>query len=121
MNHILIALQIFVALGIFNVWLLRYGKETKWRGGAAKNMKDEFLAYGLPVWFMIGIGIVKVSLAIGLIVGVWVPVVTKPAAAALAALMIGAIAMHVKVKDPVQRALPAIAMFLLSALIALAN
>jgi len=121
MNYTLVALQIFVALGIFNVWLLRYGKETKWRGGTAKNMKEEFLAYGLPVWFMVCIGIAKVSLAIGLLVGVWIPVVTKPAAAALAVLMLGAVAMHVKVQDPVQRALPAIAMFLLSALIALAN
>jgi hypothetical protein len=121
MNYIIVALQIFVALGIFNVWLLRYGKETKWRGGTAKNMKEEFLVYGLPVWFMVCIGIAKVSLAIGLIVGLWIPVVTKPAAAALAVLMLGAVAMHVKVKDPVQRALPAIAMFLLSALIALAN
>jgi uncharacterized membrane protein YphA (DoxX/SURF4 family) len=121
MNVVLTGIQMVVALGIFNVWLLRNGKETKWRGGTAKNMKEEFLAYGLPVWFMVCIGIAKVSLAIGLLVGVWIPVITKPAAAALAVLMLGAVAMHMKVKDPVQRALPAIAMFLLSALITLAS
>jgi uncharacterized membrane protein YphA (DoxX/SURF4 family) len=121
MNFIFTAIQIVVALGILNVWLLRYAKETKWRGGTAKNMKEEFLVYGLPVWSMVVIGIAKVSCAVGLIVGIWVPVVTKPAAAVLAVLMLGAVSMHVKVKDPAQRALPAIAMFLMSALVALTS
>jgi uncharacterized membrane protein YphA (DoxX/SURF4 family) len=119
MDLVLLIIQIIVALGIFNVWLLRYGKETNWRGGTAKNMKEEFLAYGLPVWFMVIIGISKVSLATLLIIGVWIPMLTKPAAAILAILMLGAVSMHVKVKDPIQKALPAITMFLLSAIVAL--
>lgn len=26
-------IQVIVALGIYNVWLLRFGKATSWRGG----------------------------------------------------------------------------------------
>lgn len=118
MNTLLTIVQVCVALGIFNVWLLRYGKETNWRGGTAKNMKQEFLAYGLPVWFMVAIGCVKVSLATLLIIGVWVPALTQPAAGILAILMLGAVSMHVKVRDPIKKALPALSMLVLSAVVA---
>jgi hypothetical protein len=37
--------QVIIALGIFNVWIVRYGKETSWRGGDAINMQEEFSAY----------------------------------------------------------------------------
>lgn len=113
MNILLIILQIIVALGIFNVWLLRYGKETHWRGGTAKNMVEEFITYDLPAWFMVVIGFVKVSLAILLIIGIWMPVIVLPAAAALAILMLGAVSMHIKVKDSIAKALPATIMLLL--------
>ena len=42
--------QVIAALGIFNVWIIRFGKATNWRGGDAKNLKDEFQVYGLPGW-----------------------------------------------------------------------
>jgi len=119
MQTAIIMIQIIVALGIFNVWLLRYGKETHWRGGTAKNMKEEFATYGLSVWFMVVIGFLKVSLATLLIIGVWIPMLTKPSATILAVLMLGAVSMHVKVKDSVKKALPALTMFLLSAIVAL--
>jgi uncharacterized membrane protein YphA (DoxX/SURF4 family) len=60
----------------------------------------EFLAYGLPVWFMWVVGTLKVSLAILLIVGLWKNYLTQPAAIGIAVLMLGAIAMHFKVGDP---------------------
>lgn len=121
MDILIAVIQIIVALGIFNVWLVRYGKETNWRGGSAKNMKEEFAAYGLPAWFMVVIGTLKVSLATLLIIGLWIPALTGPSAAALAVLMLGAVSMHVKVKDPVQKALPAVTIFLLAAIVALAG
>lgn len=117
MDILLVIIQIIIALGIFNVWVLRYRKQTPWRGGTAKNMKEEFLVYGLPVWFMIAIGIIKVTLAILLVVGIWIPIVVKPAATILAVLMLGAISMHIKVKDSFKKSLPAIIMFVLSVLI----
>ena len=113
-------IQVVVALGIYNVWLLRFGKSTNWRGGTARTMKEEFAVYGLPGWFMGVVGFLKLLFATLLIVGLWVPVVTRPAAAGLAVLMAGAVAMHFKVKDPPLRSLPAFVMLVLSLLVALA-
>jgi hypothetical protein len=118
MESIVFATQIVIALGIFNVWLVRPGKATEWRGGTAQNLKEEFAAYGLPDWSMGLIGFLKLLCAALLIVGIWVPVVTQPAAIALAVLMLGAVAMHVKVKDPAQRSLPALIMLLLCLVVA---
>ena len=98
-------IQVAVALGMYNVWLLRFGKSTNWRGGTAR--KEEFAVHGLPGWFMGVVGFLKLLFATLLIVGVWYPVVTRPAAGGLAVLMAGAVAMHFKVKDPPLRSLPA--------------
>ena len=114
MQNFIVLCQIIIALGIFNVWIIRYGKETNWRGGEAKNMKEEFAAYGLPSEFMVFIGAAKILLAICLIIGIWIPLLVKPAAIAMAFLMIGAVSMHVKVKDSLQKSLPAFTMLLLS-------
>lgn len=110
--------QIIIALGIFNVWILRYGKPTSWRGGDAKSMREEFEVYGLPVWFMRVIGTLKLLFATLLIAGVWFPVLTTPAALGLAVLMLGAVAMHIKVKDPLKRSLPAFSVLVLCLFVA---
>lgn len=119
MSIILIALQLTVAFGLLNVWLLRYKKETKWRGGSAQNMTEEFENYGLPKWFMFLVGFLKISIATLLIIGIWLPLLVKPSAAILTVLMLGAVSMHLKVKDPVSKALPAIFMLVLAILITL--
>ncbi len=112
-------LQIIIALGIVNVWLLRFGGATEWRGGSAQNMTEEFSVYGLPGWFMRVIGVLKISLAALLIVGVWVPEITRYAALGMVILMLGAVSMHIKVGDPARKSLPAIAMLTMSAVVAL--
>ena len=110
--------QIVIALGIFNVWLLRYGRPTTWRGGSAGNMKEEFAVYGLPGWSVNVIGALKLLLAAALIAGGWIPGLTRPAAIGLAVLMLGAVAMHVKVQDPLQKSLPAFTLLVLSSVVA---
>jgi hypothetical protein len=110
--------QIIIALGIFNVWILRYGKASPWRGGNAANMKEEFAVYGLPSWFVGIIGFLKILFAILLIVGIWYPLVTQPAALGIALLMIGAMIMHIKVKDPIKKSLPSFTLFILSLIVA---
>ena len=117
-NTVLIA-QLILALGIFNVWLIRQAKPSLWRGGNANSLDDEFATYGLPAWFKNLIHILKVGLAIILIVGIWFPALTKPAAAGIALLMLGAIAMHFKVNDPLKKSAPATGMLLLASAIAL--
>jgi len=106
----LLILQVVIALGIVNVWILRFSKTTAWRGSSATNMKEEFQAYGLPPWSVAVIGFLKLACAAALLAGIWFPVVTQPAAIALAVLMLGAILMHLKVKDPPKKSLPAFIM-----------
>ena len=121
METAVLVAQIVIALGIFNVWILRFGKATSYRGGAASNMREEFAAYGLPPWSVYVIGALKLLLAGLLIAGVWVHPLTRPAAIGMAALMLGALAMHVKVKDPALKSLPALTMLALSAFVAIAS
>mgnify|MGYP003318497625 CR=1 FL=1 len=56
MDSLVISLQVITALGIFNVWFIRSGAKTRWRGGEARNMKEEFGVYGLkpPVMIVAG-------------------------------------------------------------------
>jgi hypothetical protein len=119
MDYLLIALKLIVALGILNVWLLRSGKATAYRGRDARTLREEFAAYGLPFWFMCVIGVLKVGLALALLTSLWIPGWTQPAAVGMATLMLGAFVMHLKVKDPIQKALPSIAVFAMSVAIAL--
>ena len=118
METVSIIIQLVIALGIFNVWILRYGKSTNWRGGTAKTMREEFEVYGLPVWFMQCIGGLKILLAALLIAGIWISALTMPAAIGMAVLMSGAIIMHFKVKDPLQKSMPAFTMLVLSVAVA---
>lgn len=118
MHTLSTVLQIIIALGIFNVWLLRFGSSTEWRGGEAQNMKEEFAAYGLPAWFMIAIGIAKVGLASLLLAGLWLPEITRFAALGMVALMLGAVSMHIKVGDPLRKSLPALSMLAMSTFVA---
>lgn len=119
MEYIRVALQLIVALGILNVWLLRAGKTTPYRGGDAKNLRQEFAAYGLPFWFMCLVGTLKVSLAIALLVAIKFPEIARPAAVGMGLLMLGAFIMHLKVKDPISKSLPSLAVLALCIAIAL--
>lgn len=118
MEPIIIICQIIIALGILNVWILRFGKSTNWRGGNATNMKEEFAAYGLPGWFMGVICFLKILFALSLLAGLWFQPLTKPAAAGMAILMLGAVSMHIRVKDPLKKALPAFTLLALCLLVA---
>ena len=113
--------QTAAALWILNVWFLRFNKDTGYRGGDATNMKEEFAEYGMSETTMYAVGATKVGLATLMLVGHRVPKLVRPASAGLAVMMLGAIGMHVKVGDPVKRALPAISVFTLSATSAVLN
>jgi hypothetical protein len=119
MKYLIIVLQLVVALGILNVWLLRANRATAYRGGNAKNMREEFATYGLPYWFMCVIGVLKVGLAVSLLAALWFHNLAQPAAIGMGLLMLGAFIMHLKVKDPISKALPSIAMLAMCAAIAL--
>lgn len=120
MKTAVLVIQIVIALGIFNVWLLRFGKVTAWRGGSAESMNEEFKTYGLPPWSVSVVGFFKLAFAACLIAGIWFPFLVRPAAIGIAVLMLGAVAMHVKVKDPAKKSLPALTMLVLSVFVAVA-
>jgi uncharacterized membrane protein YphA (DoxX/SURF4 family) len=114
---VLTTIQVIVALGLLNVWLIRSNWSTAYRGGDAKTLKEEFAVYGLPGWFCTLVGFLKVTSALALLLGIWFPQLVLPAAAMITALMIGAVSMHAKVKDPIGKTLPAAAMLLMSAIL----
>lgn len=111
--------QVIIALGIFNVWILRPGKSTAYRPGQAGSIMEEFAAYGLPRWAVFVVGGLKLALAVALLVGLWFPAVARVAALGMAVLMAGAIAMHLKAGDPPKKSLPAASLLTLSLLVAL--
>ncbi|MDA9846214.1 DoxX family protein [bacterium] len=110
METIRLALQVIVAFGLLNVWLLRSRKPSPYRGKGAKSMGEEFAAYGLPKGAMWVVGALKVSVAMALLLGIWIPWVVFPAATLLILLMVGAFVMHLKVRDPFERSIPSLLM-----------
>ena len=112
-------LQVVVGLGLLNVWLVRAQSSTAFRGGSAQSLREEFAAYGLPDWFFYLVGVLKIGSGVLLIVGIWVPEVVPPAAGTVAVLMVGALSMHAKVKDPLIKSLPALLMLLMAVAIVL--
>ena len=110
-------LQLIISIGLINVWLLRFNKATEYRGGNAKNMNEEFIAYGLPEWSMYLVGFLKVAIAIMLIVSIWIEKLLFYNLIVLTALMIAAVFMHLKVKDPIKKSYPALSILFMIALI----
>ena len=116
MEYFIYGLQIIVGVSLINVWLIQPNKPTPYRGGEAKTIFEEFKVYGLPAWSCYAIGFIKVTLGIMLIAGIWVTQLTLPSAAGLALLLIGSVAMHLKIKDPLKKSFPA-ALFITMCLI----
>ena len=106
--------QTVAALWILNVWFNRFSKDTGYSGGGATNMREEFEEYGFSENQMYAVGAAKVSLASLMLAGHAVPKLVRPASIGLALFMVGAIGMHVKVKDPIKRSAPAITVLTLS-------
>ena len=118
MEEVKIALKIIVGLSLLNVWLLQYNKPSRWRGGDAKTMMQEFDAYGLGSTMCYVVGFLKVGFSLALIASIWfadlelVVDLELVAAYALGLLLTGSILMHIKIKDALIKSFPA-ALFLL--------
>jgi len=107
-------LQVIVGVGLLNVWLLRRDSATAYRGGEAKNLKEEFATYGLPAPMFYIVGGLKIICGVELLVGLWYRPLVLPAAAVVVVLMLGAVAMHLKVGDAVSKYVPAAVMLAMS-------
>ena len=110
MENIKIIIQVVIALGIFNVWIIRLKKPSMYRGGESNNMESEFKAYGFKDSFMKFIGFSKLLLACLLLIGIWFPILVDPSAFLMGCLMVGAIGVHVKINDSLIKSLPAFLM-----------
>jgi hypothetical protein len=119
METLIAIAQLIIGLGLLNVWLIRANKSTNYRGGAATNLAEEFAVYGLPKWIYPIVGVTKVTLAVLLLVGIWYSPVTRPASLLISLLMLAAVLMHAKVRDPLLKVIPASTLLCLSLLVAL--
>ena len=116
--YIIIGLKIIIGISILNVWLIQSKKHTKWRGGAATTIIEEFNVYGLSKSFYVAIYFLKVSLAILLLASIQFDVLTLVSSLGLAVLLLGSILMHVKVKDVWYKSFPAFLFMLMNLVIA---
>lgn len=109
-----IVIKAFILISILNVWLIRKNQATTWRGGEAKSLKEEFEAYGLSASIMAVVGLLKITSAILLFASIWYGGLELYGALGIAVLMSGAIAMHIKISDPLKRSFPAFSFLVLS-------
>ena len=117
-GYLTIALKIIVGISILNVWLLRKNKATKWRGGTAKNIFEEFQVYGFSKQFCYFIGFLKVSLAIVLLASIQFKTLTLLGALGLSLLLVGSIIMHIRIKDAWYKSFPAFLFLIMNLMIA---
>lgn len=108
-------LQLIISAGLLNVWILRKSKSTDYRGGESQTLKQEFAAYGLSERVYYLVGFLKITSAIAILVSFWMPFIRIYAASTIALLMVGALLMHLKVRDPLSKSIPAFLMLFMSA------
>ena len=116
--YIIVALKIIVSLSILNVWLIQPKKPTRWRGGKANNIFEEFEVYGLSKLWCYIIGFLKVSLAIILFASIQFTALSLIGSLGLSVLLLGSIGMHLKIKDPLYKSFPAFLFTLMNLVIA---
>lgn len=121
MTNLAILAQVILALGIFNVWVIRRNRPTPYRPDGALDIEEEFARYGLPEWAPTVVGTTKLALAALLLIGVVYAEVALLAATGMAALMVGAVWAHVRVRDPLMKAVPALGMLTLSLVVVVAR
>ena len=121
MSNIAVLLQIVIALGIVNVWILRRDRATRFRPDGAANIAEEFARYGLSDTVRRLVGGTKLALAALLLIGIAYPVLAVAAAAGVAVLMAGAVGAHIKVRDPLMKSVPALLMLAMSTVVLIAQ
>jgi len=85
----------------------------------AEGQKKDFAHLRYPGWFMYVAGLVEVIGALGVLFGIFAPISAVLGGLLLAAQMVGAVASHVRVKDPVRRMVPPSVLLVLAAAVVL--
>ena len=99
--------QVVVAVCVVFVWTVRY-----------QVVVAEFVEYGLPDIVRNLVGASKIALSTLLIAGLWYPSLVLIPALLMAGLMVCAQIAHLKVKHPLRKFLPSLALLILSLFVA---
>ena len=110
MQQLSIIAQIIIATSIVVVWVGRFD-----------NIVKEFKQFGLPDLVRNIVGAMKISLATLLVAGIWYPDLVMIPAILMAFLMLCAQGAHLKVKNPLVKYLPSLALLLLSIFVAVSH
>ncbi len=110
MENLTIVLQALVVASIFFVWIVRY-----------TNIVEEFKHYDLPEWLRDLVGILKLTLALLLLIGIERKPFAVGGGIGIAVLMACAFVTHLRVKSPVLKMLPSLILLALSLIIAAIN
>jgi uncharacterized membrane protein YphA (DoxX/SURF4 family) len=110
MQHLTISLQALVAASIFFVWVIRYD-----------NIVQEFQQYRLPDGLRDLVGILKITFALMLLIGIEHGFFAVVGGGGIAILMAAAIVTHLRVKNPVPKMLPALTLLGCSVVIVVIN
>jgi len=102
--------QIVIAFSIVVVWVGRFD-----------NIVKEFKHFGIPDLVRNAVGALKISLATLLLVGIWHPSLVVIPAILMAFLMVCAQMAHIKVKNPLVKFLPSLALLALCIIVAVTN
>ena len=103
-------LQIITATSILFVWVVRY-----------ENIITEFQQYQLPEWIRDMVGILKISFAIMLLVGIYNEKFKLLGSCGLILLMLAALFTHIKIKNQFSKALPSLTLLTFSTSILLSH
>jgi len=99
-------LIVIVALTVLSVWTFRLEENSVFRGGGAKNMVEEFQAYGLTETQMYVVGAFKIFASLLLLLGLRIRKLVVPGAMIMGTFMIGAVVMHLRIGDGLIPTLP---------------
>ena len=108
MEHISLFFQVFVAVSVLIVWVLRY-----------HNVITEFQQFGFSDIFRNFVGASKIAISTLLLTGIWYADLTLYSAIGMAAFMLAAQLSHLRVKNPFLQRLPSLGFFLMSVFVAL--
>ncbi|MAJ16874.1 MAG: hypothetical protein CBC27_07900 [Opitutia bacterium TMED67] len=114
----LLILKLSIPLIILSVWLIRPNSITKFRGGNAKTLKEEFHFYGLNSATFYLVGTIKIVLSLLLIMSIWNENLLLYSSLGIATLMLCATFFHLRSKDSLTKTSPSFILFVLSLFIA---
>ena len=81
-------------------------------------MASDFQQFGFPVWMRNIVGVIKVSLALLVIAGIWNYQYAVIGSIGIAVMMLAAVGVHIKEGDPFSKVWPALGLAVLALVLA---